>query len=212
VLRWDSESADAIAEGVLLDKNIRRARVFCASLADWLDDEIPIEWLCDLLALIRRTPNLDWLLLTKRPENFRPRLIKAYVEPAASADTLWVQDWTNGSVYDNIWVGTTVEDQNRAPGRIAALKAIPATVHFLSCEPLLEEIGIQFELKGIDWVICGGESGPGARPMNPMWAQDLMCQCKVERVPFFMKQLGGVTDKRHRLDQLPEYLRVRQFP
>lgn len=208
----------------------RRPRVFCASLADWLDDEVLIELLADLLALIHATPNLDWLLLTKRPENFRGRMVAALELAANSKDEArfpirfiaWMQAWlgsTRTGQFEppaNVWIGTTVEDQTRADARIPALLRIPAKVRFLSCEPLLgpvlldngetswlscsgcdggdegcrsmQELGRHFH--GVDWVICGGESGPGARPMHPGWARSLRDQCQAADVPFFFKQNG----------------------
>lgn len=126
-----------------------RPRVFCASLADWLDDEVPIEWLADLLELIRLTPNLDWLLLTKRPENWLERMLA--VESfgrskspilALNSAALISSDWRKGYAPSNVWIGTTVEDQKRADERIPLLLNIPAKVRFLSCEPLLEAVDI----------------------------------------------------------------------
>lgn len=191
-----------------------RPRVFCGSLMDWLDPEVPVEWLADLLNLIRRTPNLDWLLLTKRPQNWAKRLcdVIAYLAMKSNAggDTaVWCYKWRiHGEAPPNIWVGTTVEDQQRADERIPELLQIPAKVRFLSVEPMLgpvnldkafmcrtgrvvrmrQEMGIE---QAISWVICGGESGPHARPMHPDWARSLRGQCNAAGVPFFYKQAGG---------------------
>lgn len=188
-----------------------RPRVFCASLADWLDDEVPVEWLADLLVLIHATPNLDWMLLTKRPQNFGPLLADVLVhlvkvdhgEPEAFADWLW--SWEGGEPPHNVWIGTTVEDQQRADERIPELVSIPARVRFLSCEPLLGAVDLGWPVVGhptrekapkwvgdnfIDLVICGGESGPSARPMHPDWARSLRDQCVHAGVPFFFKQWG----------------------
>lgn len=147
-----------------------------------------------LLFLIRDTPSFDWLLLTKRPEN----IISAYAridqhEPLSL----------------NVWLGVTVEDK-AAKGRIDTLREIPAQVRFLSVEPLLEDLG-QLNLKGIDWVIVGGESGPDARPMHPKWAHGVLDQCKKQRVKFHFKQWGAyypsdddlVTFKDVNLERLP---------
>lgn len=130
-----------------------RPRVFCASLADWLDDEIPIEWLADLLKLIHDTPNLDWLLLTKRPENFWPRIGGALAQvegikdgqdwPDRDPNTQlghWLNNWHASEPPANIWIGTSVEDQQRADDRIPELLKIPARVRFLSVEPMLGPI------------------------------------------------------------------------
>lgn len=212
-----------------------RPRVFCSSLADWLDDEVPIDWLADLMRLICETPNLDWLLLTKRPENFASRMRKAYMEACCGsleADNM-MGEWEDGTPPPNVWIGTTVEDQQRADERIPLMLSIPARVRFLSCEPLLEPVYLQFEcdspdedapegakvyrdalnpgfcIKPIHWVIVGGESGPKARPMHPDWARSLRNQCEAAGVPFFMKQMGGT---RKPFPEIPSDLDIRQFP
>lgn len=169
-----------------------RPRVFCASLADWLDDEVPIEWLERLVDLITNTPSLDWLLLTKRPQHFFDRVGEA---TALSKDNI--------ECPSNVWIGTSVEDQARADERIPQLLKIPAKVRFLSCEPLLGPVDLRLndEFPGADgcyedarhglhWVIAGGESGPQARPMHPDWARSLRDQCEAAGVPFLFKQWG----------------------
>jgi protein gp37 len=124
-----------------------RPRVFCASLADWLDDEVPIEWLADLLKLIHDTPNLDWLLLTKRPENWADRLELVDVLTAKTLNgTGWPErlwHWRyDGTPLDNAWIGTTVENQEYADKRIPELLNIPAKVRFLSVEPMLGPVNL----------------------------------------------------------------------
>lgn len=169
---------------------LRHARVF-PSLCDWLDDEVPIEWLADFLKLIHDTPNLDWVLLTKRPENWRPRVTRlmdlSSRSPVNKDDKFWhwLADWTVVGVPGHIWIGVSVEDQPRADERIQELLKIPAAVRFLSVEPLLSPVDIEraFEVylraeeaKGgcavcawprlkdyIHWVIVGNESLPGKR-------------------------------------------------
>jgi protein gp37 len=175
-----------------------KPRVFCASLADWLDEEVPIEWLADLLELIGKTQNLDWLLLTKRPQNWSERMHAAF--RAGFDGDEWVSQWLDGELPLNVWIGTTVEDQKRADERIPELLKIPARVRFLSCEPLLEKVDLSNHspsrehgawAKGdINWIICGGESGPNARPMHPAWARSLRDQCAAAGVAFFFKQWG----------------------
>jgi protein gp37 len=127
--------------------------VFCASLADWLDDEVPIEWLADLLALIHATPNLIWQLLTKRPENFFSRISDAHTVVAPQA-----KRWHLGEFPKNVWIGITAEDQQRADERIPKLLEIPAAVRFLSCEPLLGEIDLT---RVAPYILNGDESNPG---------------------------------------------------
>lgn len=204
-----------------------RPRVFCASLADWLDDEVPAQWLADLLSLIHYTPNLDWLLLTKRPQNWKARLETTGgcdFDSDFSNPSGMIGEWLRGRAPENVWVGTTVEDQTRAAERIPHLLAIPAGVRFLSCEPLLGPVDINavqvpgtlnwsaLGADGIDWVICGGESGRGARSMADVWADDLRSQCQAAGVAFWMKQMGGATNSRHELADIPESLRVRELP
>lgn len=185
-----------------------RQRVFCASLADVFEDRPElVPWRAELFEIIANTPNLDWLLLTKRPENIR---------------RLW--PWTQDVTRPNLWLGTSVENQEQALLRIQSLILAPAHVRFLSCEPLLGALDIKrfFWLQGgstagpwydatgrhrggggiggqmfsrvpsgdINWVIAGGESGPHARPMHPDWARSLRDQCAAANVPFFFKQWG----------------------
>lgn len=198
-LKWDAE---AKAAGV-------RKRVFCASLADVFDNHgsIASGWRGDLWHLIARTTNLDWLLLTKRPQNIAKTLPDCYGAPA------WGDGWAN------VWLGTTVENQAEADRRIPHLLSVPASVRFLSCEPLLGPLDLTPYLWGradpcpdcqmdadcdcgalprhmlggepdLAWAICGGESGHGARPMHPDWARDLRDQFRDAGVPFFFKQWG----------------------
>jgi len=179
----------------------RRPRVFCASLADWLDDKVPIEWLADLLKLIHDTPNLDWLLLTKRPKN-RARLILASTVLLERGDLAvhMGADWLGGSPPSNVWIGVSVEDQQRADERIPELLKIPAQVHFISAEPLLGPIAffsdamakvIPEDAPDIDWIIFGGESGPGARPCNIDWIRKSVKLCQFVGIKVFVKQVGA---------------------
>jgi protein gp37 len=151
------------------ETGFRRPRVFCASLADWLDDEVPLGWLQDLLRLIHDTPHLDWLLLTKRPENFTDRMWDAYESFHKASEIMdddaddyshvmdeWLWQWLhNKNSPANVWIGTTVEDQARADERIPALLRIPARVRFLSCEPLLGPV----DLLRVDAAGFGGNKG-----------------------------------------------------
>lgn len=124
-----------------------RPRVF-PSLCDWLDEEVPIEWLADFLKLIHDTPNLDWLLLTKRPENWRTRIghVIEWMTPESAVKWSGVYcmlaGWMTGRVPANVWIGTSVEDQKRADERLPELLQIRAKVRFLSVEPLLGEIDL----------------------------------------------------------------------
>jgi protein gp37 len=171
-----------------------RPRVFCASLADVFDNQVIREWRDGLWLLIEETPELDWLLLTKRPENIKKML------PG---------EWGDG--WSNVWLGTTCEDQSHFRRRWWHLHDIPARVRFISHEPsigplrLWESPEIPLPRPFPDWVICGGESGSNARMMKPDWARELRDDCAHLRVPFFMKQMTGKAP-------IPDDLLVRQFP
>ncbi len=198
-----------------------RQRVFCASLGDWLDDEVPIEWLADLLALIHATPRLDWLLLTKRPENWSGRIHQVFAQDV-TFDLDWLSPWLDGKTPANIWIGVSAgADQE------AALD-IPARIHFLSCEPMLHALDTRHAAR-FDWVIFGGESGANARRCYLQWIYAGLNFCKANRIAAFVKQLGAQpvwgfpnlqeseVAKLHDShggdwNEWPEDLRVREFP
>lgn len=159
------------------EKAGQRHRVFCGSMCDWTDKNAPPGHLDRLWGVIRDTPYLDWQLLTKRA----PRIEQSLPD-----------DWGDG--YENVWLGVTVEDRKHGLPRLEHLRHVPARVRFLSVEPLLEELG-EIDLSGIHWVIVGGESGPGARPMEQAWAESVTRQCEHQGVPVFFKQWGGQRNK-----------------
>ncbi len=233
-LRWNAE-ADRL--GV-------RYRVFCASLADVFDNEVPGAWRADLFDLIEKTPHLDWLLLTKRIGNVVPMMTDV------AASLFWMDRLGTGALPPNVWLGATICNQAEADRDIPKLLATPAAVRWVSAEPLLGPVDLtrvcisnsptlgsfMDALRGhrwdesahegggppldddppdgpkLDWVVVGGESGSKARPMHPNWAFSLRDQCAEGKVAFFLKQLGGVRDKRGALTDLPEDLRVRELP
>ena len=162
--RWDRKCAAARM----------RQRVFCASLADVFDNEVPAEWRVELFALIRETPNLDWLLVTKRIGNAAKMAEAAGGWPA------------------NVWLGATIVNQAEADRDLPKLTAISGPrFRFLSMEPLMGEVSFDpCDLARLDWIIVGGESGPAARPMHPDWARSLRDQCAIAFVPFLFKQWG----------------------
>jgi protein gp37 len=166
-----------------------RQRVFCASDADVFDNQAPEEWRADLFNLIRATLALDWLLLTKRPQN-----IEKMLPP----------DWGDG--YPNVWLGTTTENQEEYARRWPILAGIPATLRFIPYEPALSDLTVT-PADGVypDWIICGGETGRGARLMDPAWARQLRNQCRGLGIPFFVKQMTSKAP-------IPADLMVRQFP
>lgn len=233
-IAWNRDAGEFYAQ------HGRRQRVFCASLADVFDNAVDPTWREDLFALIRATPNLDWLLLTKRIGNV-PSMVSL------------IPGW----LPENVWLGATIVNQAEADRDIQKLLETPARVHFLSIEPMLGPIDLESvawpsiaehrvdALRGgywnkagvlacgqaaglgeprggftnhsdmpsrLDWVIVGGESGPDARPMHPEWARLLGQQCQAAGVPFFMKQMGGTRDKRGNIEDLPQDIRIREFP
>ena len=155
--------------------------IFVCSMSDLFHEKVPFEFIDKVMATIRQTPQHRYQILTKRAER-----MAEYCETRA--------------VPENVWVGVTVEAES-SKQRIDCLRQIPASVHFLSCEPLLESLG-QIDLKGIEWVIVGGESGPQARPMKEEWVLDIMQQCERQGAAFFFKQWGtwgrdGVKRNKH---------------
>lgn len=189
--------------------------------------------------LMRRTCMLRWMLLTKRTANIPHMLPGEYRRFWDGVDAEVVHAMRRDPAGFNvsqeswparIWLGTTVEDQQRAEERIPLLTAIPATVHFLSCEPLLGPVDLAPHLAkgGIQWVIVGGESSQGgqrARPFDLGWAEEIVNDCRRFKVPVFVKQLGsrpvaeglGILNRqgdRHggTLEDWPEWLRVREIP
>jgi len=192
----------AVAEG-------RRFRVFTNSMADFFEDRRDLDApRLEALEVIRDTPQLDWLILTKRPEKILDLLARAQkiaqgcdsVFPGnETAMTEWLGWWLCGKAPANVWLGATVEDQVRASQRIPALLSVPARARFLSCEPLLGPLDLILKdcwlgytptRDLLHWVIAGGESGPHARPMNPDWILGLRDQCAAAGVPFLFKQWG----------------------
>jgi protein gp37 len=157
----------------------KRYRVFCASMADVFEDRRDLDpWRERLWRLIEKTPRLDWLLLTKRPE-------------CVLALAPWGDRWP-----PNVWLGATIENQKWAERRAPVLVQIPASVRFVSCEPLLGPVNLTPWLRpergnAINWVIAGGESGHHARPTSPEWLESLRDQCRAHGAAFHFKQWGN---------------------
>ena len=193
-LRWNKM---AEAEGT-------RYRVFCASLADVFDNDVPVQWRIDLMDLILKTPHLDWLLLTKRIGNAAD-MLDAALDTATGGAFAWRAG--GGHLrFKNVWIGATITSQAEADRDIPKLLAVPAAKRFLSMEPLLGPVSFEGMfasgnpadgtnmLEELDWIIVGGESGPNARPMHPDWARSLRNQCQAADVPFLFKQWGEWVD------------------
>jgi len=184
------------------------------SVCDWLEDRPELDApRARFLKLIFETSNLDHLLLTKRPENFRP-LMERLSKFSATHGGHVAWEWLNGNPPENVWLGVSVEDQATADARIPALLDIPAALRWVSYEPALGPVDFRHWLNphrhvlpdtfglsppppSINWTVVGGESGPNARPFDIQWARDTIRQCRAANVPVFVKQLG-----RHPFDGL----------
>lgn len=208
------DSARVCPEGCGPQLKSTRRRVFCASLADVFDNDVDPAWRADLFRLIADTPNLDWLLLTKRIGN-AASMIEEAVQAAHAGAGAPVWPWPN------VWLGATVVNQREVDRDIPKLLTMPAAKRFVSVEPMLGAVdlrnltlrddwqvhdldaltgrggitlesgsGCATETAALDWVIAGGESGPHARPAHPDWFCSLRDQCKAAGVPFLFKQWG----------------------
>lgn len=183
--RWNAQHDEFFAA------HGRRRRVFCASLADVFDNAVDPAWRADLFQLIEQTPNLDWLLLTKRIGNVPSMMMEV------ASRLFWLDHLEAAHLPENVWLGATICNQEEADRDILKLLAVPARVRFLSMEPLLGPVDLRMWMRAawrgplpIGWVIVGGESGTNARPLHPDWARSLRDQCAAAGVPFLFKQWG----------------------
>lgn len=167
-----------------LDRPIRwkrPRRIFVNSMSDLFHSDIPDEYIVRVWDVMANAPQHVYQVLTKRHGRMRSLVASGALR-----------------TLPNVWLGVSVEDQKRAELRIPALLGAPASVRFLSCEPLLGPVNLHLgDTPGIDWVIVGGESGPGARPMQPDWARSLRDQCGAAGVPFHFKQWGDWSPDAH---------------
>ena len=192
--------------------NWRRARmIFVCAHGDLFHESVPDEWIDRIFAVMALAEQHTFQVLTKRAERMRAYFANPVREALIGQQIVRLQLERDGSLYAiwsglplwNVWLGVSVEDQKRADERIALLLQVPARVRYLSMEPLLEAVSFKGlfanpsdmrdgrnVLEKIDWVIVGGESGAGARPMHPEWARRLRDQCEATGVPFFFKQWG----------------------
>lgn len=150
--------------------------VFVNSMSDLFHENVPFEFIEAVFKVMNENPSHIFQILTKR----------GYILEKYSQKLTWSK---------NIWMGVTVEDRSTI-ARIDALRNTGAYIKFLSCEPLLSDLE-QIDLRSIDWVIVGGESGTNARPMSESWVQNILKQCKDADIPFFFKQWGGFNKKKN---------------
>src|SRR3990167_219530 len=210
------------------DLPIGKSFVFACSISDFFIGEADA-WRDEAWEIIRRTPHLTYQILTKRPERIAEHLPKTCFtcgepwdmhDPMISEGIASTFPCVNGGSLKmwpgrNVWLGTSIENQKYAEIRIPQLVAVPAVVHFLSCEPLLGPIDFDrcsnvnadstkicdphLHLDDIEWVIVGGESGPNFRTMDLDWARSIRDQCKAAGVPFFYKQGNGIRSEMNTL-------------
>lgn len=219
----------------LLDWPLRKKkplRIFVNSMSDLFHEGVSDRFINGVFDVMALAHWHTFQILTKRPQRMRDYLL-------APRRGLAVAPWPN------IWLGVSVEDQARADERIPLLLQTPAAVHWISAEPLLGHVDLRVYMPNrlwndlpswkqpeLDWVVVGGESGPGARPFNIKWAQSLIAQCRAAGVPVFMKQIGSLPiSKQHGVGigtfdvawphqdrkggdpaEWPEDLRVREYP
>jgi protein gp37 len=179
--KWDAEAAEFGWRPI----------VFANVDSDFFDNQAPADWRMAAWDIMRDTPHLLWIILTKRPQN-----IPAMLPP----------DWGDG--YSNVILGVSVENQREAERRIPLLLSVPARRYALSCEPLLEPLDLRQWLASIGWVIVGGESGSEPRYMQPDWARDIRDQCRpIDGCAFLMKQMTGGESV-----PIPIDLQIEQYP
>jgi len=202
----------------------RPRKIFVCSMGDLFHADVPTEWINKVFSVIQQAKQHTFIILTKRPERMQ-QYIRSVNKCRSCPE--------NDIPFSNVWCGITAENQRTADGRIPILLSTPAVKKFISVEPMLERIDIMRYLPeydyrptyeyyqkaypdcgnvpilikpGIDWIICGAETGPNARPMSLEWARDLRDQCAEANTPFFFKKAGPVGTP------IPEDLTIREYP
>jgi protein gp37 len=190
-----------IAEKVTEPLRWKKPRmIFVNSMSDLFQDGVADSYIIEIAQVMNASNRHIFQVLTKRSERMRHML----------EDSLRFV-----STCYHIWWGVSVEDKKYGLPRVEHLRSAPAAIRFLSIEPLLEDLGV-LDLSGINWVIVGGESGPGARPMNQQWVGSILQQCNAANVPFFFKQWGGVNKRKtgrifngRTFDEMPQHVLLR---
>ena len=234
--RWTGR-VEALTADDVLEAPLRwqqPARIFVNSTSDLFHEALPEEDIAHVFAVMAQAPQHQFQVLTKRADRMHEMLtatsrtggsedFRCLVADVLTLGDEKLLDWP----LPNVWLGVSVENQKYADQRVPSLAGTPAAVRFLSCEPLLGPLDLSPYLKLVDWVIVGGESGPGARPFDVAWAKALVDQCRHAGVACFVKQLGahpmmGRGRNRAELElesakggdpsEWPTRLQVRQFP
>ena len=226
--RWNGQT-------VFIESELRKpfkfkagSRVFVCSMSDLFHPTVKEEWLNRIFAVMALNPSITFQIVTKHPERMMQYLCSGPEIGITRAAIGFDPEQDPSEIllmppYDDVWLGTTVQNQEQADKRMRWLLRTPAAVRFASVEPMLGPVDVSGYIRGglawggfldgLDWVICGCESGPRRRLMQVDWAVDLRRQCKEAEVAFFMKQMAdsyGRVVKHPRF--FPEYLRVREFP
>jgi len=195
------------------------SRVFVNSMSDLFHQDVPDDYIARVWAVMAASPQHTYQVLTKRHGRMRSLLNshafrRAVANELAGLDVPFERVRTAQWPPKNVWLGVSAEDQKRADLRIPALLETPAAVRFVSAEPLLGSLNLATEWAGLDWVIVGGESGPGARPMDLLWASSLVNDCHVLGIAPFVKQLGSAHGPHKGGDMAtwPGELQVREYP
>ena len=206
----------------------RPRRIFVNSMSDLFHEQVPDEFIDRVFAVMALAPQHTFQVLTKRPERMAEYILSRPEAAGSVHGGRTIYPWPSDTEWPlpNVHLGTSVEDQRAADERIPHLLRTPATVRFLSCEPLLGRVELSclsgwdtahavkglgrpiLGTDGIGWVIAGGESGPGHRPMKTEWMRSIRDQCKSAGVAFFGKQASGFRNEM----PLPEDLQIREFP
>ncbi len=230
---WTGETRFNEAE-LLKPLHWRRPRhIFVCAHGDLFAESVPDDWIDRVFAVMALAPQHTFQVLTKRARRMRLYISKRSTKhhPAMDYAAIWSATGTiSHPAIDltawplrNAWLGVSAEDQTRAEERIPDLLATPAAVRWVSAEPLLGPVklherlgddwlasGLSGERRGLDWIVVGGESGAGARPMHPAWARSIRDQCAEAGVPFFMKQMSGATKRA--MPTIPDDLMIREYP
>ncbi len=178
------------------------SRIFVNSMSDLFHEDVPDEFIMEVFNVMAAAQQHTFQVLTKRPERMREML------------GAW------GIEFQNVWLGVSVENQESFMGRVYDLLATPAAIHWLSVEPMLGPVDLGLELKtlqcadetyrGIDWIVVGGESGNGYRPMDIAWLESVVSQCREASVPVFVKQDSGLRPGQQ--GRVPDHLWIKQYP
>ena len=197
-------------------------KIFVCAHGDLFHESVPDEWIDRVFGVMALAPQHTFQVLTKRSKR-----MQAYIEAPSEKRIKEMLHWQHfdndplwpGWPLPNVWLGVTAEDQQRADERIPDLIETPAAVRFVSVEPMLGPVDLtklfhtpRDFAAGLHWIICGGESGHSARPMQPEWAMSLRDQCREATVSFFMKQMENGGKLTSEISSFPADLQIRQFP